>query len=118
MNKLLSLKIPGNDQYIPGPPGFKFANSDSQTSLGFVLSSFLNIVFLIAGFLMFYWLAWGVMQYIFAGGNKDALAKARARITWAITGFIILVISFAVSQYAQTLLPVRENQPVTNLTAP
>lgn len=108
MSKLISLNIPGtggSQVNIPAPPGFKFANDPSQQTLGYVISQFFQVFFYIAGFLLFFWLLWGVFQYIFAGGNKEALGKARQRITWAIFGFIFVAVSFLISQYAETIFP-------------
>lgn len=109
------LTLPGFDKINPAP-GLKneFLRSPAQGGgFSYFLSQLFTVVYLVAGFLMIYWLVWGVFQYLFAGGNKDALAKARARISWAIIGFLILTISFAISQYVQTLLPSNLPQGVT-----
>ncbi len=95
----LALQVPGGFDQINSP-----ANAfPTGSTLGVVVSGFLNVAFYIAGFLMFFWLVWGIFQYIFAGGSKEGLASARKRIQWAIIGFVIVVLSFAVSQYAQGL---------------
>lgn len=105
----IALTLPGGQTVLN--PQNKF------NDLGSFLSGLFNVVFYIAGFLVLFWLVWGIFQYIFAGGNKDALGKAQARITWAIVGFLILTISFAFSQYAQGLFePKLPN--LTNLTIP
>lgn len=101
----LSLNVPGlngGTAGISAPPNFK---ADQFTNLGSVVSGGLNLAFMIGGFLMLFWFSWGVFQYLFAGGNKENLAKARARLTWAIMGFVFLTISFAISQYAQKIVP-------------
>lgn len=85
-------------------------------TLGDFVTALLNVFFLIAGFLMLIWFAWGVFQYIFAGGKKEDLAKARSRMTWAIVGFLITAISFAISQYIQTIIPTRIKSGVTKVT--
>lgn len=71
--------------------------------LGEFITNLGNVVFYIAGALLIIWLVWGVFQYIFAGGDKEKLAGARKRLTWAIVGFIIIVLAFSVSQFAQGL---------------
>lgn len=79
-----------------------------NVTLASFVSQALDLVFMIAGFLMFIWAVWGVFEYIFAGGNKDKLGKARGRITWAIVGFIFIALAFLVSQYIGQLLPVQD----------
>jgi hypothetical protein len=106
--KILVLTIPGldgNPQVVPTPPSDP-ANPTTfgqYKDLGSLLSNGLNVAFTIAGFLMLIWLAWGVMHYIFAGGNKQSLDHAKKRITWSIAGFIIIVLAFMISQYTQTI---------------
>lgn len=86
--------------------GNNFAYSTKSPSLFVnILSDGIRITFTVAGFLMLIWLVWGVFQYIFAGGDKGALAKARSRIQWAIIGFLILIISFSISEFAKTIIP-------------
>lgn len=84
-------------------PNFKFEGA----KLGDILSGLLNIAFYIAIFLAFYWLVWGAFSYIMARGNKEDLAKSRARIIWALVGLIIVLLSFLIAQFAGQILPSR-----------
>mgnify|MGYP001567243384 FL=1 len=95
---------------IDNPPGLVF--SGSSGNLGSVLSSLFEIAFFIAAFLAFFWLVWGAFQYIYAGGNKENLAKARSRITWAIVGLLLVAVAYIVSQFAQQILQPRTGTPI------
>lgn len=99
----LALTLPGNwpGGRIYNPP-LKFPAS--TTSLGDILTQFGEVALYVGGFLMFFWAAWGVFDYIRAEGNKEALAKARKRIQWAIVGFIILLLAFFMSDLAKNVL--------------
>lgn len=112
--KKLSLALPGFDpsgyRGIVNVPGLKF--SGSQATLGAILSDLFIIALYLAIFLTFFWLVWGTFQYLFAGGNKESLAKARSRITWAIVGFIIILLAFAITQYAAQILQPRFGIPL------
>lgn len=105
----LSLDLPNvnpNDSTpinIPQAPGFRF--SGDQTSLGYVLSQFIQLAFWIATFLVFIYFAWGVYEYIIAEGQKENLQKARKKILWSVTGFVILIMAIFVSMYARTIFP-------------
>lgn len=96
----MALTIPGFSP-IPSPEGLKAEFKD----LASLISPGLNIVFYVATFLAFYYLVWGVFQYILAGGKKEDLAKARARISWALIGLIVVFASFLIAKYASEIFP-------------
>lgn len=68
-------------------------------TLGDVLTGILNIVFYAAAFVAFYYILWGTFAYITAQGKKEDLAKARARITWAIIGLILVFLAFIIAKF-------------------
>jgi hypothetical protein len=75
-----------------------------------------EIILWIAIVLMFSWMLWGIFQYLFAGGNKEALGKARSRITWAIVGFVIVVLAFTLQKYVKEIFPTQEIQNVQKIS--
>lgn len=91
---------------------------DKFSSLGDVISGALNVTFMVATFLAFIWLAWGAFHYIFAGGDKEQLKKARDRITWAIVGLIITALSFALAQFIEQILQPQQQSPLSWLVTP
>lgn len=91
------LNFPGGEA-VPNPVP-QFGNLASLISL------FLNIAFFAAVFLTFYFLIWGAFQYIMAKGDKESLAKARARITWAIVGLLVVLMAYFVAKYAAQIFP-------------
>lgn len=96
----LALTLPGFSP-IPTPPGLKSGFVD----LASFISPLLNIAFYIAIFLAFYWLVWGAFEYIMAQGNKENLAKARARITWALIGLMVILLAFFIAKFASEIFP-------------
>ena len=109
--KQLALNIPGFGN-IPNLPGFQVGpgKAISEPSLGGIFSGLLEIAFFLSAFLSFFWFVWGAFQYIFAGGDKEKLAKARARITWAIVGLLLVSAAFLVSQFVGQILQPRPEQ--------
>src|SRR3989338_5354459 len=85
--------------YTPQP-----AFNPLGTNLGNIINTLSQVALYVGGFMMFIWAAWGVFDYIRAEGNKEALAKARKRIQWAIAGFVILILAFFMSDVVQQYL--------------
>lgn len=53
----------------------------------------------------------GGLQFLLSGGEKEAIGKAKNRITHAIIGFILLMVLFLFMQFISQFL----NLPETNL---
>lgn len=96
----LFINIPGFPN-VAGPENLK----PGFTDLASILSGLYQIAIYIAGFLAFYWLIWGAYQYIMARGNKEELAKARTRITWAIIGLLIVLLAYTLARFASEIFP-------------
>ncbi len=86
-------------------------------TLGGIISAFLNLIFILAGTIMLVMLIYGAVQYTLSGGEKEKLAKARARLMWAIIGFVVIMISFLISQYVQEIFNAR-TPTLTPITKP
>lgn len=99
MNKIAAATIPGLQDIYNANPASRFK------TLGDVLSGLLNIVFYVAIFVAFYFLVWGAFAYIMAQGKKEDLAKARARITWAIIGLMVVLLAFFIARFASEIFP-------------
>jgi hypothetical protein len=54
----------------------------------------------IAFILMF---VWGAVQMILSGGDKEAIAKGRSKITWAIVGVVLMSLSYFIFQLLEAL---------------
>lgn len=74
-------------------------------TLGDVLSDLINIAFYVAMLFAFTWLVWGAFDYIMAQGKKENLAKARAKITWAIIGLMVVFSAYFVAKFAGQIFP-------------
>ena len=108
----ITLTVPGaSNSAIPiFDPQNKFHNT------GDFISGLYQVTFLIATFLALYWLVWGIFEYIIASGDKQKLAEARGKLTWAIIGLILILLAFLIAQFtAQILLPAGSNQPANSL---
>ena len=115
----LALTLPGNNGPVPINPAANPATNFPAGSfeLATAINAFMEVALYVGATLMFFWMVWGVFDYLKAEGNKEALAKARKRIQWAIAGFIILLASFFMSDFALSFL-VPKAVPITPLTRP
>lgn len=87
----LSLKIGNIDITPPGgiPP-------PSTDTVGKVLRNGITL-FLAAGIIAsIFVIVWGGINWITSGGEKQKLASAKARITWAIIGLVVMLTSFII----------------------
>lgn len=57
----------------------------------------INLALMIAGLVSFFFLLWGGIQWITAGGDKEGTEKARKRITSALIGLAIVFSTYALS---------------------
>jgi small-conductance mechanosensitive channel len=66
----------------------------------------INLLLGLAGVASFIFLLWGGIQWITAGGDKDALDKARKRITQALIGLAIVFSAYALIYIVRILFNV------------
>lgn len=76
---------------------------DKFKNLGDVISEALTLIIYISFVLMLIMMIAGALQYIFAGGNKDRLGAARKRITFALIGFVLVVIAWLLKDFIYNL---------------
>ncbi len=78
----------------------------TQLKPSFYLTSVLNILLGGAGVFSFIYLLWGGIQWITAGGDKDAVEKARKKIIGALIGLAIVFSAYAILFAVRTLFNV------------
>lgn len=84
-------KIGVPSQFKAGP-----LQQGGEAGVNFLIDNIIGIFFsagTIAFVLMF---VWGAVQMILSGGDKEAIAKARAKITWAIIGVTLMALSYLI----------------------
>jgi hypothetical protein len=73
-------------------------------SITLFLNNLISIIYSLIVFIFLFMLIFAAFQWITAGGDKEAVAKARARITNAIIGLIILALAFFITRFTGQLL--------------
>lgn len=80
---------------IFGPGGLDPTTLKPDTAFQVVLRGFEIALSLIGGIAVLYILVAG-LQYIMAAGNDGKQAEAKKTITYAIVGFFLVIVSFAI----------------------
>jgi uncharacterized membrane protein len=79
---------------------FKFAGKN----LGDIVSALLPYIFTAAGIGLLVYLIFGGISMMLSRGDPKALESAKAKITGALTGFIILFVSYWIVQIVGKVL--------------
>ena len=72
--------------------------------IGDFITKALQLAFIVAVIVVLAMLVWGAIEWIFSGGQKEAVASARSRIVNALVGFAILAVAFAIATLAGNFL--------------
>lgn len=59
------------------------------------INAIIRLAFILALVIVLVMMIWGAVQWIFSGGEKEAVAGARDRIIHALIGLAILAVAFA-----------------------
>lgn len=86
----LALTLP-NGQQVKGPAGIP---SGGLSYLGKVLGNAATIFMIAVIIATLFFIVFGAIQWITSNGEKDKIAAARKKITWAIIGLIVALCAF------------------------
>ena len=98
---LLSAPVFGIDGSVQG--GVEAARGSDVPSVlmgdGGVVTTVVNTMLFIVGFLSVIMLIWGGLRYIISGGNATAVTAAKNTILYAIVGLIIAIFAYAIVNF-------------------
>jgi heme/copper-type cytochrome/quinol oxidase subunit 2 len=95
---------------ISAPPVVENLNQGDATGVTGInnfLTTMVSLFFLLASIALVFMVVWGAYDYIISFGEKENISKARQKITWAIVGFIILSLSFAIFKVLEQITGVK-----------
>lgn len=92
MKNLLAQGITINGQHIEGP--LKGFGGQPIEKLSDVINILVVFLYPLAGILLFIFLVWGGYDFLLSGGDPEKVKSGKAKITSALIGFILLVLSF------------------------
>ena len=75
----------------------------SLTTPGSLITVFLPAIFSIAGFITVIIIVISGIQFITSSGNPEAAAAARGRLIFALVGFALIILAFAITKIIDTI---------------
>lgn len=108
MKNLLAGGVPGNpSQEIKNPIIGKalqdfFDIPDPSVFLSELLPNLIGLLFVFGVVAFFFMLLWGAVSWIISGGDKAHLESAKARITSALIGLVLMLSTFAIIKLIET----------------
>ncbi|MDO8638582.1 MAG: pilin [Candidatus Daviesbacteria bacterium] len=61
-----------------------------------LINKVVQLIYALAGIIFVFMIIISGLQWILSGGEKEAVAKARGRLTWAIIGIVVLALAFVI----------------------
>lgn len=103
------LRGQGQDPSLPIGTGKKFYDPGSLVfiNLGDVITVILPYVYVIAGLILFGLLVIGGFGLLTSAGNPDSVKKAQSKIVSALTGFVIIFISYWLAQIMEIIFKIQ-----------
>ena len=102
----LDTKVPCSVQSVFGrisPPPQVARIGYGALGLSNFLTTVIVLIFGISGIIFLFMIVIGATQWIMSGGDKEAVAKARSRITHAIIGIVLLSLAFTIAKFVGDL---------------
>lgn len=87
---------------LPQSPASKLQNADSLPST--IINLFIVPVLAILGFMAVLYIFLAALKFIRSGGDPKAAAEARARLTYAIVGLVVIILSVILTQIIDKLI--------------
>jgi len=92
IQKVLAQNISVNGVQMKGPL------DPSYTNISSIVNNVIPFVISIAGIILFFVLMWGGYDYLTSQGTPEKIKSANAKITAAVVGFVLLVLSFFITR--------------------
>ena len=94
--KYLSLTLPNGKTITAGGTIPDIKTGTGLDYLKTVIRNTLVLVLIIGTIVTLIYLIWGGMQWITSQGDKDKVSSARSKLTFAVIGLIVILLSFAI----------------------
>lgn len=87
---------------ISPPPEVAKLGSGEQ-GINNLLSNIVGLFFAAGAIAFIIMFVWAAVQMILSGGDKEAISKARSKITWAIIGVVLMSLTYFILQLLEAI---------------
>ncbi len=106
--KLLAESIQDVFGTVTPPPELGPLGKESgATAISTVITNIISLLYTVAAIIFIFMLIFSAIQWLMSGGDKEAVAKARGRITWAIIGITLLALTFVILNVLGQILNIK-----------
>lgn len=91
-------------QGIYNPVIGPFGTGKGAEIIAELIGKFLNLAFMVGGLILLIMIIVSGIQWMLAGGDKEAISKAQGRLTSALIGFIVLASAYAIIGFIANIL--------------
>lgn len=96
--KLLAEDIKSVFGTVSPPPELKnLTSKGGEAGISTFLTNVIGLIYTVGAIAFLFMLIIGAFQWITSGGDKEALGKAKARITHALIGIVLLALAFVIA---------------------
>lgn len=85
------------------PPKAVSGLGGGEAGINNLLGKVVQLIFVVATVGFVFMVLISAVQLILSGGDKEALGKARGRLTWAIIGIVLLSLSFVIFRVLENI---------------
>jgi hypothetical protein len=78
----------------PPAPASNYTSGNGAQGLSAFVTNLINLIFIVGALVFVFMLVWGAFQWMTSGGEKEKVAEARKRITYAIIGMVLMAVTF------------------------
>ena len=69
-----------------------------DTTINSLITKMLDFLYPLAAIILFFFLVWGGFTFMTSQGDPEKMKSARAKITSAIIGFVLLLLSYIIAK--------------------
>ncbi len=102
----------GTNEIVNNALSSAVAGKTPSAGLAFYIAVLWRTIVTVGGLAFIIFLVWGGIQWLISGGDKGKIQEAQNRISSALVGLAVLVISYAITLFIQGVFKINILAPV------